>query len=108
MRARKASGEIPKTNPKPRDTAQGGIPFFSPQGDSWRDGFRIRAAASSSGQSAGWGVALMAIEKSKSTASRQLLSARRAMESASATRAIPEAQELPTGSRRLSTTAPVS
>ena len=51
-RARKASGETPNTEAKPRDTVHGGIPLFSPQRDSLRHGFRIIAAANSSGQSA--------------------------------------------------------
>src|SRR5260370_27700261 len=82
-------GKLPNNNPKPRDTAHGAISFVSPHRDSLRDGFRISAATNSSGQSAGCDFLLIAQEKSTSTASLQLLSARRTMASGSATLAIP-------------------
>src|ERR1700690_2957238 len=89
VRARKASGEIPNTKAKPRDTAHGAIPFFSLHWDSLRDGFRISASANSSGQSAGRGISLIEAEKSKSMASLRLLSAKRATVTASDNLAIP-------------------
>ena len=69
-RARKVSGETPNTKPKSLDKVHGAMPFASPHRDSLRDGFRISAAANSSGQSEGCSVLLIAREKSNSRASR--------------------------------------
>src|SRR5208283_4244684 len=82
-RALRAEGETSNTRAKPRDRAHGAIFLISLQCDKLRDGYRIRAAASSSGQSQHSGSCIPASERSSSAASALFLSAIRTIASGS-------------------------